>query len=843
MKKIKQIKKYLIYVIVGLLILLSGISYAYFNGRVTGVENNTTIAANAGIMQIYYNGGAAIAVNSFSPSATAFVTKNFTVTGNNNTNQKMYYNIKLVMESNTFSYDALKYKLTSTNTGGNGTIAPSITTMQEIGTGAREIFLGNGTFVGPTSGEKVHTYSLALYFPVTGGDQSHDQSKLFEAYIKIEKGIGATNEYLSDSIINQYGGSTNITAAPAGTFENINGSTDNLMYKVLDNYGMSYYYRGAKNYINNNLIFGGFQWKIVRINGDGSLRLIYNGTCPNNICTINTTGTATQIGTYAYNTSSNDNKYIGYMFSPSSTTASTSRAQAVTNVTNGNMKTTLDNWYSTNISGTDYEDYISDTLFCNDRRLRSEVGGSATGSGYSTSTTYYAAYQRLLTTKVPDIRCDQNDRFTVNEIIYGNDDLIYPVGLLTADEAAITGLVYNTTNSTNFLYTNQNWWTMSPSYLSSTARMWGVGSTGTLSQAYLVTTPYGVRPVINLKANTKGVGNGSISNPYRVQDETSLGNRIIAEYGGKNNIIAAPAGTFDNSNGSTDNLMYKMADDYGDSYYFRGAKDYINNNLIFANFQWKIVRINGDESIRIIYNGTCPSNSCTINSTGAATNMGSSVFNTTDGDAKFVGYMYSPSETTASTSRAQATTNTYDSAIKTYLDNWYSTNLSSYNANISDTLFCNDRQLRSEVGGTATGTGYGTSNTYYAAYYRLDTTKTPNIKCGLKNDRFTVSDTTIGNGALTYPIGLLTPDELALAGFKAYTANNTNYLYNNQTWWTIGPRVFSDSYHAGPWRMDLTGSFHGHQALLLNGVRGVINLKRNVTFTGTGTTSDPYKVV
>ncbi|MFA7120508.1 MAG: hypothetical protein WC277_03460 [Bacilli bacterium] len=138
------------------------------------------------------------------------------------------------------------------------------------------------------------------------------------------------------------------------------------------------------------------------------------------------------------------------------------------------------------------------------------------------------------------------------------------------------------------------------------------------------------------------MGNGSASSPYIVTDETSLGNKILAQYSGKNNITAAPAGTFDNSNGSTENLMYKMDDDYGTSYYFRGAKDYINNNLIFANFQWKIVRINGDESIRIIYNGTCPSNSCTINSTGAATNMGSSVFNTTDGDAKFVGYMFSP---------------------------------------------------------------------------------------------------------------------------------------------------------------------------------------------------------
>ena len=94
--------------------------------------------------------------------------------------------------------------------------------------------------------------------------------------------------------------------------------------------------------------------------------------------------------------------------------------------------------------------------------------------------------------------------------------------------------------------------------------------------------------------------------------------------------------------------LYKMEDDYGDSYYFRGAKDYVNNNLIFAEHQWKIIRINGDGSLRIIYNGTCPGNSCTINSTGTGTHMmlpsenslynssGNTAYNSNCDDAKYV---------------------------------------------------------------------------------------------------------------------------------------------------------------------------------------------------------------
>ena len=500
-----------------LCILIFGISYAYFNGSVIGIETDTTIASDSGIMQMHYDGGAAIAVTSFVPSATAFATKNFTVTGNNNTNEVMYYNISLVMESNTFSYDALKYKLTSTNTGGNGTIAPSITTMKEIGNGAREIFLGNGSFTGPTD-NKVHTYKLELFFPVTGGDQSHDQSKSFSAHIEIEEGEVATNPYLNDYLISQYGGSPSITAAPAGTFDYINGSTENVMYKMEDDYGMSYYLRGAKDYVNNNIIFAEHQWKIVRINGDGSIRIIYNGTCPNDTCTINTTGTTTQIGTSTFNTNNNDNKYVGYMYGGAAGSASTSREQATTNETSSTIKTAIDAWYLNNIYNTEYEDYISDTLFCNDRQLQSEVGGLATGTGFGTSTTYYAAYYRLYTKKIPNIKCGlQNDRFTASDITIGNGALTYPIGLLTPDETAIAGLKSGISNSTNYLYTNQYWWTSGPSYWSfGNAFAWSVLSGGHLGNGYYVDTSYGVRGALNLNSETQATGTGTTSDPFKV---------------------------------------------------------------------------------------------------------------------------------------------------------------------------------------------------------------------------------------------------------------------------------------------------------------------------------------
>ncbi|MFA7120141.1 MAG: hypothetical protein WC277_01535 [Bacilli bacterium] len=258
--------------IVLLLLITIGTTFAYFTASITGTESTTTITVSGGTMDITFNGGDNINLTGIFPREAALATKTFTVTGNNTTTLTMDYHLNLIIESSTFSYGSLKYKLTSTNTGGNGTIAPSITTMQDVGSGARSIFLGNGTFAGPTSGDKVHTYVLDIYFPNNDENQNYDQGKSFGAHIEILEGIGASNEYLTDAIFETYGGSSSITAAPVGTFGNINGETENVMYKMEDDYGMSYYLRGAKDYVNNNIIFAEHQWKIVRINGDGSVR-------------------------------------------------------------------------------------------------------------------------------------------------------------------------------------------------------------------------------------------------------------------------------------------------------------------------------------------------------------------------------------------------------------------------------------------------------------------------------------------------------------------------------------------------------------------------------------------
>ena len=465
MNKLTKINNILKSIIVfSLFLLVIGLSYAYFTANISGSESTTTITVSGGTMNFTFAGGSNITMSNIYPKAAAWGTKTFTVTGNNTTDLTMYYNLTLVVTTNTFTSGALKYTLTSTNTGSNGTVVPSAT-LQDISTGVSSIVLGNGTFVGPTNGNKVHSYTLDFYFPDTGKNQNENKGKAIAAYVKIEEGIIIPNE-LKDRILVQYGGASSIITAPAGTFASMSGSTDNLMYKMDDDYGTSYYFRGAKDYIKNNLIFANFQWKIIRIIGNGSVRIIYNGTCPNNSCTINSTGTSTQMGTKAYNsTIYNDNKYVGYMYGGAAGVASTSREQATTNETNSIIKTYLDTWYNTNINLKGYASYISDTLFCNDRQLQSEVGGPATGTGYGTSATNYATYNRLYYnyTKAPDLKCDlKNDRFTVDDTTVGNGALTYPVGLLTADEGAAGGIVTGLSSLQNYLFTAKTYWTLSP---------------------------------------------------------------------------------------------------------------------------------------------------------------------------------------------------------------------------------------------------------------------------------------------------------------------------------------------------------------------------------------------
>ena len=269
-----------------------------------------------------------------------------------------------------------------------------------------------------------------------------------------------------------------------------------------------YYYRGAVT--NNFLIFDSYCWRIVRINEDETIRIIYAGTPTNGQCPNNGSANVYTANS-RYNTATNNNAYVGYMYG---NTGANSYALAHANTNSSTIKTTLDSWYQTNLS--DSAQYIADSTFCADRQLMS-------GNGYGTSASYYGAGNRFVTNvnnQSPTYKCARTeDTFTVNNT-RGNEALTYPIGLLTADEANYAGMRYNTGNTTNrntYLYTGNNWWLMSPSnYGNNAANMLIVYQTGSMrTRSVSSTNATYIRPVINLDSNVLyESGSGTYTNPY-----------------------------------------------------------------------------------------------------------------------------------------------------------------------------------------------------------------------------------------------------------------------------------------------------------------------------------------
>ncbi len=302
------------------------------------------------------------------------------------------------------------------------------------------------------------------------------------------------------------------------------------LYAMADDYGTSYYYRGAVT--DNYVKFAGFYWRIIRVNGDGSLRIIYDGTEAHKNGSSSTDRLAMTSQVFSENY--NDVKYVGYMYGPSGTEASTSKSEAQTNTANSDIKTTIENWYKTNIVDKGYDSYVSDTIFCNDRTIPGKnvtLWTRDTGLGYGTNVTGYGAFSRIMTgnnstsisakvNPAPKFKCEnKNDAFTKEDIEKGNGKLGQKVGMITADEILAAGSgKYNTQNTSYHLYKGSWYWSFSPSYMhfNSYSYVFVVNLNGDLLNTGVSNSAGGVAPVISLSAEYVRTmsGNGTTTSPY-----------------------------------------------------------------------------------------------------------------------------------------------------------------------------------------------------------------------------------------------------------------------------------------------------------------------------------------
>ena len=285
--------------------------------------------------------------------------------------------------------------------------------------------------------------------------------------------------------------------------------------------------------------------------------------------------------------------------------------------------------------------------------------------------------------------------------------------------------------------------------------------------------------------------------------------------------------------------IYAMTTDTGTTYYYyRGSVE--NNYLQFAGYWWRVIRINEDGSVRIIYDGT------THHTNGESSTdryYGTSQINTSNTRNEYVGYMYTLDDADGlSTS----------SVIKQANDAFYESHLRDYAKYIdTESGFCGDRSTLN----LQSGVGTGTVTTYNKGYLRV-TTSSPDLDCENTNDLYTVSGSSKGNKALTYPIGLITVDEVIMAGHgggvfdgnynQQKSAPNT-YLTIGNNFWTMTPAGGYNPFGGTGWvanvfYVNASGRIDDNDTTFSNGLRPVVNLRSDVTISGEGTIESPYKM-
>ncbi len=285
--------------------------------------------------------------------------------------------------------------------------------------------------------------------------------------------------------------------------------------------------------------------------------------------------------------------------------------------------------------------------------------------------------------------------------------------------------------------------------------------------------------------------------------------------------------------------IFETTDNDGNpTYYYRGSVE--NNYVKFAGFYWRIVRINSNGSIRMIYDGT----SAHANGESSADRQyGTSKFNSAHNNNMYVGYMYTEGE-----AHGIGTS----SVIKTNADKFYTDKLSNYASKLDTYMgFCGDRSNLNQQ----SGVGTGKVTTYNKGYLRVEESA-PTLTCENASDYFTVASASSGNKKLSYPIGLITADEVMLAGhaggvfdgsYSHMKTNNGSYIVTGNTFWTMTPAGGYNPFGYSGWGTNVftaygSGDFDDNGADDTYGLRPVINLKSDVTITGTGTMTDPYLV-
>ena len=483
-------------------------------------SNATDQKMTIGNLDVTYTGGSAISITDINPmtDSTALSKTNniYTFTIKNTGTVPYNFKVKVINNpsytSNLLPHQYIRYSLN------NGTAST-------LGSGQADYELTSGVIeAGATN-----TYNLRLWVADASTYSLPNSVLGQEIHLKIsvegKAGSGWLPSNFKDRILALNEVKTPITTPGAA----VSTETEALLASAEDDNGTSYYFRGAVT--NNYVEFANKCWRIVRVGGDGSVKLILhndNTTGAANPCDSANNNASAAFARYsdttyesAFNENYDDNAYVGFKYG----TPGSSKYEAThANTNNSTILTNLETWYTNNLKT--YESVIDDNVWCNDKTNVTDTSynpwgySNVNGLGYAKNVTYYSATQRLVSTSGsaggtgPSLKCN-GELSKINS----------KVGLITADELAYAGYAYNISNTTTYLQENATdtdayWWSLSPGDFGGChgilcfIGVWSVyGRDGIFSRGVVHNAVY-VRPSISLKSTTNVTGEGTSSSPY-----------------------------------------------------------------------------------------------------------------------------------------------------------------------------------------------------------------------------------------------------------------------------------------------------------------------------------------
>ena len=501
----KNINKRKIYIsLLVTVICIISVSYAFFVLYLRQTDNNTVTALSCFTSTLTEENSAINLSNEFPIKDEDGMKKTpftFKITNNCNNYVKAYITIDPLKEG-TANYILSKYMKANVSTKGS-TDGTSLI----IGTQNTKVLDNkhNGYIVKEVGLNKNESkeFDLRLWIDYdTTKEQAAGMTYLSQVVIVTEPG----KPTFAETILANNEVKTPITTPGAA----ISTADEALLASAEDDNGTSYYFRGAVK--NNYVEFANKCWRIVRVGGDGSVKLILHNDnkagvanpcdAANNSASAAFVRYSGETYTSKFNEKYDDNAYVGFKYG---TPGSNKYEATHANTKNSTILDNLETWYNNDNNLKKYEKVIADTVWCNDKSVSS-------GLGYGTNKTNYGATQRLVSTSNsaggtgPSLKCN-------GEL----SKITSKVGLITADELALAGYAYALNNTTTYLQENATsdyWWSLSPSDFGIFARVWNVGYSRGTFYILDVNNTRAVRPSISLKSTTNVTGEGTSSSPF-----------------------------------------------------------------------------------------------------------------------------------------------------------------------------------------------------------------------------------------------------------------------------------------------------------------------------------------